>query len=164
MYYPLTVALKEHLQHELASLRLLVPPVGKAEPQVGPPKIWIGDFPPKRGADQANRELPAVLIVPHAGNLIVPGSASLAVAMVAVIWNPEEGDGEAAENDLANLISGVQQALYPALDSVGVPLVKRYVLKADGQGRVLPWEKANSQPRPFLSATILSQWQYKHWE
>lgn len=161
MNFNLTKTLKGHLANTLAGLKLVRQAAG--QDQAGPPQVWIGDLPPKRGKDAVARELPCVIVIPYGGHQ-EEGAAVETIAMVCIVYNSEEGDGEGGENDLATLISAVYEALMPALESKGLPLAKRFVLEPDYRGRILPWEKSSQQPRPFLQATITSQWRYKGWE
>lgn len=162
MNFQLTLALKKHLETELAGLNL-VHQSDDGRDQAGPPRVWIGDLPPKRRKDAAGREIPCVVIVPHAGHQ-EDGHGMETVALVCIVYNPEDGDGEGGENDMSILISGIFKALMPALESKGRPLANRFVLEPDNRGRILPWEKSGQQPRPFLQAAITSQWRYKGWE
>lgn len=162
MNFKLTLAIKEHLASALSGLSLVIQ-AANGEKKAGPPCIWIGDLPPKRGKDKPDREIPCVIIIPLAGHQ-EDGCGIEAVALVCIVFNPEDGDGEGGENDLSVLISTIQGALMPALESAGEPLSRRFILEPDNRGRVLPWEKSGQQPRPFLQATITSQWRYKGWE
>lgn len=127
-----------------------------------PPHVWIGDLPPKR-SDKDWGALPCVLLVPLSGHLNEDGG-EVEVALICIVYNPEQGDSAGAEYDLANLMSKVAQLLIEALESKGCPLDDRFVLKPDKRGQILPWQKSDQQPKPFTQATIISTWRYKSWE
>jgi hypothetical protein len=158
--------LKEHLEAALAPLKLARPAVEKGgEETVGPPRVFLGDLPPKR-SDAASREVPCVLLLPLAGHHEDGGDgyteAVAVIALLCVVYNPEDGDGEGGEADLAALLSAVTGALLPCAH--GVPLARRFVLEPDKQGKILEWVKGQEQPRPYLQATMTSQWRFKGWE
>lgn len=153
-------AMKEKLAAGLNSLSL----VHQSEQGdiVGPPHIWIGDLPPKRKNNQWTG-LPCVLLTPLSGHQGEEG-AVVEVALICVVFNPEEGDGSGGENDLAVLLSAVTGLLIEAQASKGCPLADRFILEPDGRGRVLHWQKSDQQPKPFIQATMTSTWRYKGWE
>ena len=160
----LQLRLKEHLEAALAPLKLLGQ---SAEGDVWtPPKVFIGDLPPKRQNTPGRLvyEVPCVVIVPVSGH--IDGATSFThIALSCCIYNPdreEAGDLTGAESDLANLVSAVQGALLPCAQ--GEPLAKRFVLVADDKGRILSWARPEEGPIPFISATIASRWLYKGWE
>lgn len=131
-------------------------------------QVFIGDIPPKRqhkpgqkASDDSGRNVPCVVIVPVAGHQ-EKGEGVETLAFICVVYNPDSRDAEAAEGDLAVLLSTVTGALAPCAE--GVPLAKRFTLEADARGRLLPWVKSEDQPRPFLQATITSIWRYRGWE
>ena len=151
-------AIKEHLEKHLQNLPL----PGQAEKGVdciNPPKVWVGNLPPKR--QKHFDEIPCVVLVPTAGYQDNDGWATTSVALICLIYNNEEGDRIGAENDLMLLLSAITKALLPA--SQGAPLKEKYNLLSDGD-QVLHWEKNDEQPRPFLQAVIFSKWQCKGWE
>ena len=153
-------AMQEKLTAGLSGLAL-VHQSGEGH-KAGPPHVWIGDLPPKRtGKDWTG--LPCVLLVPLAGHHDEEG-AEVEVALICVVFNPEDGDGTGGENDLSVLLSKVAGLLIDALDSRGCPLADRFVLTPDNRGRVLFWQKSEQQPKPFIQATITSTWRYKSWE
>ncbi len=130
--------------------------------KAGPPHVWIGDLPPKRNPKDWSG-IPCALLTPLGGHHSEEGAAA-DVALICVVFNPEDGDGSGGENDLANLISKITGLLIEALDSKGCPLDGRFVLEPDRQGRILPWQKSDQQPKPFIQATMTSTWRYKGWE
>ena len=157
--------LKEHLETALAPLKLAGPAVsGEGEDTAGPPRVFTGDVPPKR-SDAASREVPCVVLVPLSGHHETGDGYTEAVAVIAlicVVYNPEEGDCEGGEADLAALLSAVTGALLPCAH--GTPLARRFVLDVDAKGKLLTWTSGRDQPRPFLQATMTSHWRYKGWE
>lgn len=136
-------------------------------------QVFIGDMPPKRQhrpkagqpssshESDAGRNLPCVVIVPVAGHQ-EGGENVETLALICVVYNPQSRDAEAAETDLAVMLSTVGGALVPCAN--GEPLAKRFTLEEDSRGRILPWVKSEAQPRPFLQATITSVWRYRGWE
>ena len=161
----LHTSLKKHLAGALASLKL----AGQSEngDVVVAPQVFIGDTPPKRRntPERLAREIPCVVIIPLTGHSKVDNASvetKSVIALACVVYSPEEGDMEGAEADLANLLSAVTGALLPC--SQGEPLARRFVLETDEKGRILPWVKADEQSRPFLQATMTSQWTFKCWE
>jgi hypothetical protein len=160
--------LKEHLEAALAPLKLAGAPLPSEEGNVSdascPPHVFVGDMPPKR-KDKALRDVPCVLLIPLTGHHEVEEGYTEAVSvivLVCVVFNPEEGDAEGGEADLAALLSAITGALLPCAQ--GVPLAKRFVLEPDSKGKLLSWVKGEEQPRPFLQATMTSHWRYKGWE
>lgn len=130
--------------------------------KAGPPHIWIGDLPPKRSPKDWGG-LPCILLMPLSGHYGDEG-AVVEVALICVVFNPEEGDGTGGENDLSILLSAVTGLLIDALESKGCPLADRFILEPDSRGRVLAWQKSDQQPKPFIQATMTSTWRYKGWE
>jgi hypothetical protein len=158
--------LKERMETALAPLKLAGPPLEEnGEQAICPPQVFCGDLPPKR-RERGARDVPCVLLVPLAGHHEDGGDGSTeavaVIALVCVIYNPEEGDAEGAEADLAALLSAITGALLPCAH--GEPLGRRFVLAPDAKGRFLNWEKGQDQPRPYLQATMTSQWRYRGWE
>lgn len=163
----LLMRLKEHLEEALRPVLLLgQSDNGDVECAA---QVFIGDMPPKRqqrskpgqNVDDTGRNLPCVVIVPVAGHQ-EGGEAVETLALICVVYNPQSRDAEAAEADLAVMLSTVTGALAPCAN--GVPLAKRFNLEADPRGRLLQWVKSEAQPRPFLQATITSVWRYRGWE
>lgn len=142
--------LQKHLEQALASL-----PLVRQNETVRPPRIFIGDLPVK----QTERDdIPCVLLMPVSGYQ-QGGEAGISVGLICCVYNNEEGDREGAEMDIALLLSAVTQALMPC---VTAPLASRYRLVPDPRtGFLLPWEKSDTQPRPFMQATLLSIWRMK---
>lgn len=135
-------------------------------------QVFIGDMPPKRqhrsrtgqqpaSEGDAGRNLPCVVIVPIAGHQ-EGGENVETLALICVVYNPQSRDAEAAEADLAVMLSTVGGALAPCAN--GEPLARRFNMEEDSRGRTLPWVKSEAQPRPFLQATITSVWRYRGWE
>ena len=83
------------------------------------------------------------------------------IALICCVYNPEPGDAEGAEQDLAILMSGITRVLGACRET---PLKRRFQLVPDHRGRLLAWEKAETKPRPCLQAVMLSQWTMKGWE
>jgi hypothetical protein len=157
--------LKEHLVAALAPLKLAGAPLPEENVSDAscPPQVFVGDMPPKR--KDKTRDVPCVVLIPLTGHHEVEEGHTEAVsviALVCVVFNPEEGDAEGGEADLAALLSAITGTLLPCAQ--GVPLAKRFVLEADSKGKLLSWVKGEEQPRPFLQATMTSQWRYKGWE
>lgn len=142
--------LKKHLEQALKPLLLV-----RQGDTVRPTRIFIGDLPVK----QTERDdIPCVLLMPVSGYQ-QSGEACISVGLICCVYNNEEGDREGAEMDIALLLSTVTQALMPC---VTAPLEHRYRLVPDSRtGFLLPWEKSDTQPRPFMQATLLSHWRMK---
>ena len=68
---------------------------------------------------------------------------------------------EGAEQDLAILMSCITRVLGSCRET---PLERRFQLVPDHRGRLLAWEKAETNPKPFLQAAMLSHWTMKGWE
>lgn len=114
--------------------------------------IFIGDFPPKKNI--SDHPFPAVLIIPvsgysHAGQDVV------SVALVPCIYCGEAGSAETAEMDMALLISIIKRALAPCEKE---PLCARYKLEKDSKGTLFTWKKSDLQPRPFMQASLMTDW------
>ena len=164
----LQMRLKAHLEEALRPILLLgQSDAGDVECAA---QVFIGDMPPKRQnrakpgqppSDDSGRNLPCVVIVPVTGRQ-EDGESVTTVALICVVYNPQSRDAEAAEADLAVMLSTVTGALAPCAN--GEPLARRFNLEADSRGRLLPWVKSEAQPRPFLQATMTSIWRYRGWE
>jgi len=153
-------ALKKRLAAGLGDLALVRQ--CKDGDKAGPPHIWIGDLPPKRSKEDWSA-LPGVILVPLSGHLGDEGGEA-EVALICVVYNPEDGDGTGAEYDLGHLLSRITRLLLEALETKGCPLDDRFILLPDKSGKVLPWQKSEQQPKPFMQATMVSTWKYKGWE
>lgn len=162
--------LKAHLENALRPVRLLGQSDGGDMECAA--QVFIGDMPPKRqhrsrtgqqpaSEGDAGRNIPCVVLIPIAGHQ-EGGENVETLALICLVYNPEGRDAEAVETDLAVLLSTVGGALAPCAN--GEPLSRRFELESDAKGRLLPWEKFEEQPRPFLQATITSVWRYRGWE
>ncbi len=147
-------ALKKHLEEGLC-VRLL----GQSEggDAVTPVRVFIGDLPPP---EKGRKPFPCIILVPLGGHH-EGGMETATIALICCVYNPETGDAEGAEQDLARLLSDVTRVLGPFRESY---LMRRFSLVPDSRGRFLYWEKAETKPRPFIQATMLSCWQMKGWE
>lgn len=152
--YTLMRAMKSALEATLPELPLATP--GRVPHPEGQraANVFIGDLPPKKpeGPDQ---EFPFVLLQAKTGHLT--DTENMAEVLLRLgVYSREEGDnGEAAENDLSNLVSLVSRVLKPY---AAAPLESRYVLEADGKGRFLFWERPDKQPQPYAEAWMISLW------
>ena len=134
-------ALKACLTDGLADLHLLGQTAeGDA---VQPVQAFIGDLPPP---ENGRKPFPCVILVPVSGHHEEGGETAV-IALICCVYNPEPGDAEGPEQDLAILMSGIVRVLVP-----------------DHRGRLLAWEKAETNPKPFLQAAMLSHWTMKGWE
>ena len=141
--------------HGLADLHLLGQTAeGDA---VQPVQVFIGDLPPP---ENGWKPFPCIILVPVNG-YHEEGGETAVIALICCVYNPEPGDAEGAEQDLAILMSGITRVLGACRET---PLKRRFQLVPDHRGRLLAWEKAETKPRPFLQAVMLSQWTMKGWE
>nr|WP_294510540.1 hypothetical protein [uncultured Bilophila sp.] len=147
-------ALKKYLEEGLDVLL-----VGQAEggDAVTPVRVFIGDLPPP---EKGRKPFPCIILVPLGGHH-EGGMETATIALICCVYNPETGDAEGAEQDLARLMSDTGRALCFCRET---PLQGRFILTPDSQGRLLPWEKTEMKPRPFTQAVMLSCWQMKGWE
>lgn len=156
-------ALKRYLTKECSRLRLVSPEKDKAgKGVVRPPRVYIGDFPAKREGGMDAREFPCILLTTHVG--YAEGGMEMAeIAMLLGVYNPESGDAEGLEMDLALLQSAVSRALRKCLD---VPLDQRFSLERDEKGRTYRWQRSGdpNTPRPFAQVTMISRWMAPGWE
>lgn len=156
-------ALKKHLTEETRALHLVSPEKdGQGQNMIRAPRVFIGDFPAKREGGQDAREFPCLLLVPVSGH--ADGGEEVAdVAIIAGVYNPESGDAEGAEMDLALLVSAVSRGLRKCLDA---PLDERFALERDDKGRTCRWQRSGdpNQPRPFAQTTVISRWTAPGWE
>lgn len=134
---------------------------GKEEalPAFGPPAVFIGDLPPRSARESA---FPCVIITPLSGEG-VGGELFEEVAFLAGVYNPEEGDAEGAEMELALLRSRITRFLREALD---VPVEARFTCIRDEKNRFMRWQRTDplGQPRPFAQVAIVSRWSIPGWE
>lgn len=131
----------------------------------GPPRVWIGDQPPKNMPDST---IPCVVIVPVGGFQAEAEAYSVAIDLELSVYNPE-GDAEkkdtvGAEYDMANLVGWITQSLYPLLFTKDERLDDRYWIVPDGSGRLFYWQKYEGQQRPFLEAVMHTVWQFAYME
>lgn len=124
-------------------------------------RVFIGDLPPKkRGSGDTevlDDRFPCIVLVPLSGQTD-SGEDAVTVALICGVYCGEEGDTEGAETDMILLISRIRQSLIPCLKE---PLEARYRLTPDEKGRLFPWEKSDVQPRPYVQATLMTQWRMK---
>lgn len=159
----LHIRLKEYLTEALKPIKLLGQPDSEnlnSDEQVCQVQVFIGDLPPKQ-VNNKQQDIPCIVIVPLSGHQ-EGGEVITSLALICIVYNPDGRDSEAAEADLATLLSGIVGALAPF--SQGVPLDDRFELEPDSRGRLLPWVKSENQARPFLQVTMTSQWKFKGWE
>lgn len=153
-------SLKERLLTDLATLQLECRHAEATEERQAV-QVFIGDLPPKKRKpgtiDPLQEFFPCIVIVPVAGQED-SGEAAVTVALVCGVYNAEDGDAEGAEMDMALLLSRVRQSLTPCLKEA---LDKRYRLTPDSKGRLFPWEKSDMQARPYMQATMMTQWRMK---
>ncbi len=164
-------ALKARLLADLADLRLdrrapvsfsAPAPAARAASVDGfPAQVFIGDLPPKKrrpcDAEKPGEPFPCVVLIPLSGQTD-SGEDAMTVALICGVYCGEEGDAEGAETDMALLLSRIRQSLAPCLKA---PLDGRYRLTPDEKGRLFPWEKTDTQPRPYLQATVMTHWRMK---
>lgn len=148
-------ALKTYLTDGLADLHLLGQ-TAKGD-TIQPVQVFIGDLPPP---ENGWKTFPGIILVPVNG-YHEEGGETAVIALICCVYNPEPGDAEGAEQDLAILMSGITRVLGACRET---PLKRRFQLVPDHRGRLLAWEKAETKPRPFLQAVMLSQWTMKGWE
>lgn len=156
-------ALKARLLTDLAELRLALRPsaVSGSGEEFRTVQIFIGDLPPKRrrsgDTEALDDRFPCVVLVPLSGQT-ESGEDAVTAALICGVYCGEEGDAEGAETDMALLLSRIRQSLAPCLKE---PLEARYRLTPDEKGRLFSWEKTDMQPRPYMQATLMTQWRMK---
>lgn len=147
-------ALKTCLTDGLADLHLLGQTAeGDA---IQPVQVFIGSLP----QPEASKPFPCVILMPVSGHH-GGGVENICITLICCVYNPEPGDAEGAEQDLAILMSGITRVLGACRET---PLERRFQLVPDHRGRLLAWEKAETNPKPFLQAAMLSHWTMKGWE
>ena len=98
-------ALKACLTDGLADLHLLGQTAeGDAVQLV---QVFIGDLPPP---ENGRKPFPCVILVPVNG-YHEEGGETAVIALICCVYNPEPGDAEGAEQDLAILMSGITRVL-----------------------------------------------------
>ena len=163
MVSQLLPAIKKYLTERCAHLNLESPePGADGKPVVRPPRVFIGDFPAKREAGKDAREVPCILLTP-VGGYVEGGEAYVDIAAILMVYNPEQGDGEGMEMDLAVLLNAVCGALRRCLE---LPLEQRFRLERDEKDRIYRWQRSGepNTPRPYVQLTILSRWMMPGWE
>lgn len=156
-------ALQTHLTAATAHLHLVSSEKNREGQEITrPPRIFIGDFPAKREGGKDAREFPCVLLAPFTGFGDDDGDFVDIAALIAV-YNPESGDGEALEMDLAVAQNTVLGALIRCKTE---PLERRFTLVPDEKGRFYHWQRTGdpNQPRPYAQITLVSRWQIPGWK
>ena len=147
-------ALKTCLTDGLADLHLLGQTAeGDA---IQPVQVFIGSLP----QPEASKPFPCVILMPVSGHH-GGGVENICITLICCVYNPETGDAEGAEQDLAALMSGITRVLSVYREH---PLHSRSQLVPDSRGKLLRWKKAETNPKPFLQAAMLSHWTMKGWE
>lgn len=112
-------ALKACLTDGLADLHLLGQTAeGDA---VQPVHVFIGDLPPP---ENGRKPFPCIILVPVSGHHEEGGETAV-IALICCVYNPEPGDAEGAEQDLAILMSGIARVLGACRET---PLERRFQL------------------------------------
>ena len=109
-----------------------------------PVQVFIGDLPPP---ENGRKPFPCVILVPVNGHHEERGETAV-IALICCVYNPEPGDAEGAEQDLAILMSGITRVLGACRET---PLERRFQLVPDHRGRLLAWEKAETKPKALPS-------------
>lgn len=146
-------ALKARLAEDLASLYLSG--VDSEDPVLHPVKIYIGNLPTAQ-SDVPDPQ-PFVLLIPVSGDFHL-GENEIRIDCTCGIFNPEEGDAEGVEMDMAVLLSALASSLVPCSKT---PLEGRYRLTEGSQGRLLSWTKSTVQARPYAETTMATYWRMK---
>ena len=160
MIADLLPALKKALQKALAETLLTKHGRGKdATPELAAPNVFVGDLPPRSKGESA---FPCVIITPVSGHG-EGGELYEEVAILAGVYNAEEGDAEGAEMELALLRSRIIRFLREALD---VPVEAKFTCVRDEKERFMRWQRTDplGQPRPFAQVAIISRWSIPGWE
>lgn len=153
----LLTALAAHLRFALSGLHL-----SGATGAVTPLNVFVGDLPAKTTTD---KPFPALILVPIEGHHTTDGEVRTTIAVIAsLIGNDEDGinGAETVETDLAVLLSNLCRCLLSCAE--GSPLQDRFVLLPDDKGRLLAWEKAEGQARPYCQTVITTHWSQRGWE
>lgn len=160
MIADLLPALKKALQEALAETLLTKHSRDKsAEPALAAPNIYVGDLPPRSPRESV---FPCVIVTPVSGHA-EGGELFEEVAILAGVYNAEDGDAEGAEMELALLRSRIIRFLREALD---VPVEAKFTCVRDEKDRYMRWQRTDplGQPRPFAQVAIISRWSIPGWE
>lgn len=152
MTWLLLAALKKALEETLRALPLATRPRTAGGTVVAvPPRVCIGDLPPKSSADAF--EAPAVVLQALEGFDDTEGWQHITVALRCIVWNDESV--EAVENDLANLLSMLR---WRCMQCRTAPLDGRFALEWGENGNWLPWKRPDAQAPQFGEAYVLTHW------
>lgn len=151
--FVLMQALRAALAKDLAALPLLAP--AGATPAWRTPEVFVGSLPPvtTEGAAQA----PYVLIRALKGHER-EGQQHVELHLQVAVQGEER---ETIENDLHNLLASVRQTV---LREGRAPLMGKYRLTPDNEGRLAPWSRLDGQSPLAAEAGIVTSWSMKGME
>ena len=160
MIADLLPSLKKALQEALAEMRLTKHSRDKAaEPSFVAPTVFVGDLPPRSARESV---FPCAIVTPVSGHA-EGGELYEEIAILAGVYNSEDGDAEGAEMELALLRSRIIRFLRESLD---MPVDAKFTCVRDEKGRFMHWQRTDplGQPRPFAQIAIISRWSIPGWE
>lgn len=158
MSFLLLDAMRDYLTEALSGLPLLTPAVRGREAKLRPPRVLIGELPPRNtDKDQEQAEpaadeggYPFVLLRGMSGEDLEEFS-TCDVQLVCAVAASERG--EALEHEIQNIVGWVRTAL----------LTRRRIggkgeLIPDKQGRLLTWDVYPEYAHPYVAARIQGTW------
>lgn len=155
MSFLLLDAMRDYLTKALAGLPLLDPASRDRETRRRPPRVLIGELPPRnleKARDPAADEggYPFVLLRGLSGEDLEDFS-TCKVALVCAVAAVERG--EAIEHEIQNLVAWVRTALLKKR-----VLDHRAELIPDRQGCLLSWSVYPEYAHPYVAAQIQGTW------
>ncbi|MHC1791790.1 hypothetical protein [Solidesulfovibrio sp.] len=153
MSFFLLDALRDHLTEAVASLPLLDPASRGREARFCPPRVLIGELPPRNkenGPAADDGGYPFILLRGLSGEDREEFS-TCEVSIVCAVAAEERG--EALEHEIQNLVAWVRTALLKRRRLGG-----RHELIPDKQERLLTWSIYPEFAHPYVAAQIQGTW------
>lgn len=153
MSYLLLDALRNYLTEALASLPLLDPASRGREAKYCPPRVLVGELPPRNkenGPAADDGGYPFVLLRGMSGE-DHDGFSTCLVSIVCAVAAEERG--EALEHEIQNLVAWVRTSLLKRRRLVGY-----CELIPDRQERLLTWSIFPEYAHPYVAAQIQGTW------
>jgi hypothetical protein len=155
MSFLLLDAMRDYLTEALAGLPLLDPASRGREARLRPPRVLIGELPPRNqekerepAADEGG--YPFVLLRGGKGEDLIDFS-TCDVELVCAVAASERG--EAVEHEIQNLVGWVRTALLSRRVIGGIG-----ELTPDNRGRLLTWDVYPEYAHPYVAARIQGTW------
>jgi hypothetical protein len=146
-------AMRDYLTESLANFPLLDPAVRGRTASLCPPRVLIGELPPRNKEHDAAADdggYPFVLLRGESGEDLEDFS-TCTVSIVCAVAATERG--EALEHEIQNVLGFVRTALLKKR-----VIGRRGELIQDQQGRLLKWSVYPEYAHPYVAAQIQGTW------